>query len=141
MVADDEEEPHHDGDHEGHAFARVVIFGVLDILPKVPIGWKRNEAQRRDMFFEVKKPASLIKMRSLEGNPDGDAILRIDKRAREEGEHVEEADGRCTSGGGHCTKTRYDPNGRLTDGQRYGHCLMGDRAEETQCQDEVNEQP
>lgn len=116
MVADDEEEPHHDGDHEGHAFARVVIFGVLDILPKVPIGWKRNEAQRRDMFFEVKKPASLIKMRSLEGNPDGDAILRIDKRAREEGEHVEEADGRCISGAGTARKRVTIPMAGLRTG-------------------------
>src|SRR5215475_4613448 len=77
-VADDEEEPACDAQHDGHHLAGRVVFGVLGILPEVPIGRQQHQADRRDVLLEVEEALRLPIAGLLDRDADVDPILGVD---------------------------------------------------------------
>jgi hypothetical protein len=74
-VANDEQEPGRHAQKQRHHLACGVVFRVLGVLPKVPVGWKQYQADGRDVLLEVEKSLRLPIAVLLNRNANVGAVL------------------------------------------------------------------
>src|SRR5262245_5056957 len=91
-MADEEAEPHYAGEDDGHPFACTVVLRIAGVLPEEPIRRQKSEADGYHVLLQLKEALRLPEPGLLDRDADVDAILDVDPRTHDEGDHPQHAD-------------------------------------------------
>src|SRR5262245_8186416 len=110
------------------------------LLPEAPIGRQKSQADCDEMFLQLEQAVGYVEIQFLQYDSNADPISRIDNSAQYRGGDIKDNDCVYIRRGRDRAEAPYERTGHSTLRQPNTDRLMGNRAEQSDSQDRVNDE-